>query len=219
MEIKSITPEQRDKLRAALPKDATKPHPTKSYLTAIKPIYIVERLNDVFGVGKWKQESTVIKVYEEGMVVVQSKLKIPEYDIELEAFGGSDNGGSKSKGFDWGDSFKGACTDALTKMTSYLEIGIEIFKGNGNATPPKVDQQQNNNESQLSPQQPATPPVKPKEKALIVVNNDKYKAALGYLEKNGIKSWEKVKDGYTISKSDEAQLLLEAMDLINTPKQ
>lgn len=71
------------------------------------------------------------------------------------------------------------------------------------------------------PQTPPTPkePVKPKEKALIVVNNDKYRAALGYLEKNGIKAWEKVKDGYIISKSDEAQLLLEAMDLINTPKQ
>jgi hypothetical protein len=28
-----------------------------------------------------------------------------------------------------GDAYKGAATDALTKIGSYLEIGIDVFKG------------------------------------------------------------------------------------------
>jgi hypothetical protein len=63
------------------------------------------------------------------MVVVQVDFKIPAYGIELSCFGGNDNGGEGKKGFDLGDAYKGAVTDALTKIASWLEIGIDIFKG------------------------------------------------------------------------------------------
>ena len=54
MEFKKITPEMKAMLDEPLPKEALKPHPTKSFLTTIKAIYVTERLNNVFGIGAWK---------------------------------------------------------------------------------------------------------------------------------------------------------------------
>lgn len=141
--MKTITKEMRDELRKPLPKEALKAHPTKSYLTAIKSIFVVERLNDVFGLGSWTSKVEKESVNNVGMVVVKLTLEIPEYGIYHESYGGNDNGGANNKNFDLGDAYKGAATDALTKICSFLEIGIDIFKGStdahkGNAnTPPK----------------------------------------------------------------------------------
>jgi hypothetical protein len=45
MEIKQITKEMRDKLRNPLPQEALKQHPTKTFLTSIKPrVYLVVKL-------------------------------------------------------------------------------------------------------------------------------------------------------------------------------
>ena len=60
---------------------------------------------------------------------------MPEYGIYFECYGGNDNGGENSRNFDLGDAYKGATTDALTKIGSYLEIGIDVFKGLGNTAP------------------------------------------------------------------------------------
>ncbi len=40
-------------LCAPLPAEAISQHPTKTYLSSIKGIYVTERFNEVFGVGKW----------------------------------------------------------------------------------------------------------------------------------------------------------------------
>jgi hypothetical protein len=135
MEIKKITPEMKALLQAPLPKEAVKKHPTKTYLSSIKAIYVVERLNQVFGIGSWKLKSSVIND-KSSMIVVSTCLTIPEYGIELESFGGNDNGGENSKNFDLGDAYKGATTDALTKICSYLEIGMDVFKGFSNENQP-----------------------------------------------------------------------------------
>lgn len=130
MEIKEITPEIRERLRTKLPDEAVSQHPTKTYLSSIKAIYVIERLNDVFGVGKWSYDQKVIERGDNGTVVVQVDLSIPEYGIRLSSFGGNDNGGeSANKNFDLGDAYKGAVTDAITKICSMLEIGIDVFKG------------------------------------------------------------------------------------------
>jgi len=52
------------------------------------------------------------------------KARFTSGDIYIENFGGNDNA-------DLGDAYKGACTDALTKIGSYLEIGMDVFKGKG----------------------------------------------------------------------------------------
>lgn len=126
--MQKITSEMIKALKAPLPKEAVKPHPTKSYLSSIKAIYVVERLNDVFGIGGWFIDNTVVK--EEGKwVVVKSTFTAPEYGVVIkDIFGGNDNA-------DMGDAYKGACTDALTKIGSYLYIGMDVYKGFGDKTP------------------------------------------------------------------------------------
>lgn len=129
MEVKQITKEMEAKLRAPLPKGAVKPHPTKIFLSTIKAIYVIERLNEVFGVGSWKLKNEVINGSNK-MVIIKAILYIPEYGIELESYGGNDNA-------DNGDAYKGASTDAFTKICSFLEIGIDVFKGLGDTSTPE----------------------------------------------------------------------------------
>jgi len=128
--MKTLTTEQIELLKKPLPKEAVSKHPTKPYLSSIKAIYVVERLNDVFGIGKWKLKSTFIDAKEK-MIIVQSFLSIDEYGIELESYGGNDN-------LDRGDAYKGATTDALTKICSMLHIGMDVFKGLSDVPQPKT---------------------------------------------------------------------------------
>ena len=48
MEIKTIDNDMVLKLKAQLPDEAVSQHPTKTYLSSIKAIYVLERLNEVF---------------------------------------------------------------------------------------------------------------------------------------------------------------------------
>lgn len=129
METTLVTNEMREALRKPLPSEAVKPHPTKTFLSSIKAIYVTERLNEVFGIGSWQIRTEHITTTEKSMVVVKVTLTIPKYGVHYESYGGNDNGGENSKNFDLGDAYKGATTDAITKIGSYLEIGIDVFKG------------------------------------------------------------------------------------------
>jgi len=134
METKKITTEMYLALKKALPAEAVSKHPTKTYLSSIKAIYVTERLNDVFGCGSWQIKAEKVSENDKGMVVVKTTLTIPEYGVYYESFGGNDNGGENSKNFDLGDAYKGATTDGITKIGSYLGIGISVFMGKGNVT-------------------------------------------------------------------------------------
>lgn len=127
-----------DQLQAPLPSWAVKPNPMKPKMSVIHPMSIIDRLNEVFGVGAWQFKTTAIDCTKEiqktkngdrsvYMSSVHATLSIPEYDIHIEQFGGSTND-------DKGDALKGGATDALTKMASYLGIGASIYKGQGNGT-------------------------------------------------------------------------------------
>lgn len=118
--IKKLTAEQVAQLHQPLPAKALKPHPTKAFLTTINSIYVTERLNEVFGVGSWQTKSEIIDNTQK-MVVVKTTLTIPDYGIYYECFGGNDNA-------DKGDAHKGAVTDAITKIGSWLGIGAEVWK-------------------------------------------------------------------------------------------
>lgn len=120
-----------EKLKAPLPQDAVKENgdPKKKGMSSIKSIYITERLNEVFGLGQWLQvDKFVEKVAKpEGSgkgdsIVLKSILVVPKYGIYFEAYGGNDN-------YDPGDAYKGACTDALTKMAAFMYVGMDVFKG------------------------------------------------------------------------------------------
>jgi hypothetical protein len=112
--------ELKTKLKEPLPTEAVSPNLLKPGLSAIKVIYVVERLNDVFGLNGWRVDNYVVETGR--MVVVRATLAIPKYGIAIEQFGGNDNP-------DRGDAYKGACTDALSKCASYLGIGMEVYKG------------------------------------------------------------------------------------------
>ena len=108
------------KLKEPLPREAVSPNPQKPGLSVIKVIYVVERLNEVFGLNGWHVDNEVVETGR--MVVVRATLAIPRYAIAIEQFGGNDNP-------DRGDAYKGACTDALSKCASYLGIGMDVYKG------------------------------------------------------------------------------------------
>jgi len=118
-------------LNEPLPAEAIKPHPTKSYLSTINSIYVTERLNTVFGVGRWGTTSEVIETGEK-MIVLRVMLWAyspveGEDMIKLEAYGGNDNP-------DRGDAYKGAMTDAITKIGSFLGIGADVWKNKAPTT-------------------------------------------------------------------------------------
>lgn len=129
---KELTADQISELIEPLPSKALKPHPTKTYLTTINPAYVIERLNSVFGIGAWYQETREVETTGK-FVVVHAVLRIPAYGIELQTYGGNDNQ-------DRGDAYKGAQTDALTKAASMLGIGLHIWKNE--KTPTKQEAQQ-----------------------------------------------------------------------------
>jgi hypothetical protein len=119
----------KDKLLVPLPPESITPHATKTYLSSIKAIYVTERFNEVFGIGGWttKVEHTCTQPKKADskfgdMVVVKVTFEVPAEGIYYEAYGGNDN-------LDLGDAYKGAMTDALTKIGSYLGVGIDVFKG------------------------------------------------------------------------------------------
>lgn len=165
METRTITPEQKEALDRRLPDEAVSQHPTKKFLSSIKSIYVTERLNEVFGVGSWRVETEIVE-RSERMVVVKLRFSIPEYGIYYECFGGNDNA-------DLGDACKGATTDALTKVCSWLGIGAEVFKGRqtGAGAPPQSSVQRH---SAAPDPIPAVAPVQaaPKKRITADMLND-----------------------------------------------
>lgn len=147
MEYKKLTAEQVAMLNEPLPTKALKQHPTKAFLTTINSIYVTERLNKVFGVGAWRVKPELQEI-EGKMVVVKTTLTIPEYGIEYECYGGNDNA-------DRGDAYKGAVTDAITKIGSWLGIGAEVWKNEaGKQTAPRQQQAQAQSQKPQATTQP-----------------------------------------------------------------
>lgn len=129
-----LTQEQIKKLAEALPAWAVKPHPTKKNMSAIHPMAIIDRLNEVFGVGGWSFTTEFISCVpakqqtrngERDVFIATVKGRLEIEDVVIEQYGGNTND-------DAGDTLKGSATDALTKIASYLGIGAEIYKGHGN---------------------------------------------------------------------------------------
>ncbi|WP_234735364.1 hypothetical protein [Tellurirhabdus bombi] len=139
--IKDLTAEQQLLIKKPLPAEAVKPHPTKQGMSTIKAIYVTERLNDVFGIGKWTIKTDLLPATADGnlftirtyttsngkerteyFAVAKTVLEIPDYGVHYECIAGASND-------DMGDAAKGATTDAITKICSYLGIGIDVFKG------------------------------------------------------------------------------------------
>jgi hypothetical protein len=136
--MKTLSQEQVALIKKPLPKEAVMPHPTKQNLSTIKAIYVTERFNDVFGIGGWTIKTDLIdnplalvkniKITKAGAerteytALMKTKFEAAEYGIYYECVASSVND-------DIGDASKGAATDAITKIASYIGIGIDVFKG------------------------------------------------------------------------------------------
>ena len=138
---KKLSIEQTKQLSEPLPVWALKNHPTRKNMTVIHPMAVIDRLNEVFGVGAWRFSTYELDCTKEVqktrsgdrtvyMSSVHGTLSVPEYNIHIEQYGGSTND-------DKGDALKGGATDALTKIASYLGIGASIYKGMGNGSDAK----------------------------------------------------------------------------------
>lgn len=157
-----------------LPTEALKAHPSKSFLIAIKAIYVTKRLNEVFGVGTWRVKSEFERM-EGKMVVLKVYFSIPAWEIEYECYGGNDNP-------DIGDAYKGAITDAITKIGSWLGIGEEVWMDNVPELPAKSGSKK---AIPAKSQAPALPPA-PKKHQLtkeILANPERKANMIKWLEK------------------------------------
>jgi len=139
--VKQLTPEQLAKIAEPLPPEAIAAHPRMAGLSTIKGIFVTERLNQVFGVGAWSVKtelsSPITTVHTttnagrertEYTAIAKTIFTIPTYEIYYECIASSTNS-------DPGDAAKGATTDAITKIASWIGIGIDIYKGKHGATP------------------------------------------------------------------------------------
>lgn len=162
----TLSGDQLAQLARRLPDEAVTPHPTKKFLSSIKSIYVTERLNEVFGVGRWRIETEIVERVDR-MVVVKLKFTIPDYGIYYECYGGNDNP-------DLGDAYKGATTDAITKVASWLGIGADVFKGKyTNGVAPKSTQSTPATKAPKSTQSaPATAPATPTRKRITMEQLD-----------------------------------------------
>lgn len=114
-----------------LPPEALKPHDQKSYLTVINAAFLMERLDDCFGIGgwhiddegiDWKEVTTPGKngARQELYAIARVTLTIVEYNLQFHAYGGNSN-------IDPGDSAKGAITDGFTSCCKQLGIGRHVW--------------------------------------------------------------------------------------------
>lgn len=121
-----ITETMRKALRAEFPKEAYSQHPTKTFLTTLKAMYVLERLNDVFGIGRWTINFEIIERAPD-YVLGQGEFVSLDYEVTIpKQFGGHNTTG---KNTEIADGYKSALTDCQSKIASYLEIGIDMFKG------------------------------------------------------------------------------------------
>ena len=127
--METITQDMIELIKKPLPAEAVTQHPTKTYLSSIKAIYVLERLNEVFWIGAWSVKTDQVWEVLNWMVVVKVTFEIPKYWIYYECFWGNDNWWESNKNFDLWDAYKWATTDAITKICSYMWIWMDVFKG------------------------------------------------------------------------------------------
>ena len=122
--MKELDEKQIEEIRKPISESFLSKRPQDN-LTSIKPIAISMRFNKVFGYGKWKIKvnSCEVKPHKrEGWHYATASITftVPEYNIEYDCVAGSANK-------DEGDAAKGAISDCMGKIASWIGIGWEIY--------------------------------------------------------------------------------------------
>lgn len=171
--IKKINKKIREKLRQAFPKEALKKIEHNNH-TSIKSPYVLERLNDCFGIGNWSFSHKIVETTEREVTALGT-LTIPEYGISITQYGGMKGNSTTTRG----DVYKGAVTNALSKCCSYLEIGLDVYKGiqthnsnnNVSTDDPKNDKKNNQNTGYKGKRDFKVLPEKEPENEIIATDN------------------------------------------------
>lgn len=121
-------------LAQKIPMSMLSSRPGAGNLTSIKSIYITDQLNELFGIGKWQIKTqlepingnTFIKSVKGSTefytVMVHVTLLVPELNVLYECVASADN-------TDLGDAAKGAISDCISKIGSWMGIAGDVYRG------------------------------------------------------------------------------------------
>jgi len=116
-----------DALAADFPPEAFSPHESKEYLSTLKAGWIIERLNQVLGTGRWTVDHAPMETDDPKLIMKQGRIRVLDYDVHIPMiYGGKEVMGKATNLI---DAHKSAVTDIMSKSASYLGIGIQMFKG------------------------------------------------------------------------------------------
>lgn len=119
-----------EQLKKPFPKEAYQVDNSRGFaLTSIKAQYVVERLNDVLGVEGWSVEGEFEETSEGVLFIGELSVRV-EIGDTTERIKRSGVGYATIKKGHVGDAYKGAMTDLISKTSSHLGVGNEVFKGN-----------------------------------------------------------------------------------------
>lgn len=128
------------KIREEIYKKLTAPFPDVAYaadmtraekvLTSLKAQYIVERLNEVFGLGNWKLDGEWNDVEDGVLFFGKLECYFMEDGNQVTIATGTVPGFAGVDHASTGDAYKSARTDSLSKSASLLGVGNEMYKGN-----------------------------------------------------------------------------------------
>lgn len=122
---------------------------TYSGYSGYKPQYVLDAMNEVFGLGGWGFEEVSSEL------VSEDKLAVTQVRVWLEGITSQPVGWGQArvtKG-DLGDARKGAQTDAIKKALSYFSIGNRAYRGQLPDGKNKNNQQQMPRQNTVKPQQ------------------------------------------------------------------
>ena len=124
----TLNEKQVEALKADFPPEALSEDKSRGFpLTSIKAAFVLERLNEVFGIGGWWYDFEPFTNHESEICTVVSLYV--QIDPEGDPLCIKQAGGKRIVKSNVTDARKSAVTDGLTKCASVLGIGHTVFKG------------------------------------------------------------------------------------------
>ena len=129
----------RDELRKKFPSKAYKEVSFGRGFTSIDAYYVIERLNDIFGLDGWVVEAHEW-VRSDSSVACIGTLTANVKDKQSEVITRHGVGDATVIKGNVAEAYKKAFTNLISKTASYIEIGLDVYQGK-HADDPYLDKQ------------------------------------------------------------------------------